>query len=224
MEKLEYRLGYHFNDPELAQLALTHRSCGNKNNERLEFLGDSIVNFVIAEMLYAKFPHAKEGQLSRLRACLVRGITLAEIARELTLGDFLFLGVGEMKSGGHRRDSILADVLEAIIGALFLDGGTGCCRERISHWFSSRIASSSITDQRNKDPKTRLQEWLQGQQLPLPEYKLVKVTGQAHDQMFYVQCCVKGFEPFIGESNSRRGAEQNVAQQALSEIGAGEIK
>lgn len=224
LEKLQCRLGYQFNNTELAQLALTHRSCGGKNNERLEFLGDSIVNFIIADALYEKFPRATEGQLSRLRACLVRGATLAEISRGLDLGEFLRLGIGEMKSGGHRRASILADVVESLIGAIYLDGGMNACRERVLHWFSSRIEISSIDDQRNKDPKTRLQEWLQSQQRTLPQYELIDVSGQAHDQTFRVECRIEEFEPMIGESNSRRGAEQNAAQQILSAAGVEDRK
>ena len=224
LEKLQHRLGYQFKNSELAKLALTHRSCGGKNNERLEFLGDSIVNFIIADVLYEKFPRANEGQLSRLRACLVRGDTLAEIARELNLGDFIQLGVGEMKSGGHRRASILADVVESLIGAMYLDKGMSVCRERILHWFDARIKGSSIDDHRNKDPKTRLQEWLQSQQRTLPQYELIDICGQAHNQTFRVECCIEECKPAIGESNSRRGAEQNAAQQILIAAGVEDRK
>ena len=152
--KLSQRIGYSFKDESLVHLALTHRSCGNKNNERLEFLGDSIVNFVIAEALYKKFPQAKEGQLSRLRADMVRGTTLAEIAREFELGEFLQLGSGELKSGGHNRESILADVVEAIIGAIYLDAGQAVVNEHILNWYQSRLSALTL-DAVIKDAKTR---------------------------------------------------------------------
>ena len=219
IDKLEQQLGYQFKDSELAVLALTHRSYGGRNNERLEFLGDSIVNFVIAEDLYQRFPQAKEGQLSRLRACMVRGATLAEIAREFGLGDFLRLGSGELKSGGYRRESILADAVEALIGAIYLDGGMDICRTRILAWFASRLEKLSVGDQQNKDPKTRLQEYLQSRQQPLPHYELVSIDGRAHDQTFTVHCSVVGVEATIGAGCSRRAAEQQSARRALVALG-----
>lgn len=219
LDKLQRQLGYTFKDPELATLALTHRSYGGKNNERLEFLGDSIVNFLIAEELYTRFPEAREGQLSRLRALLVRGQTLAELAREFKLGDFLLLGSGELKSGGFRRESILADAVEALLGAIYLDTGMEACRERVAVWFSSRLAALSVTDLHNKDAKTRLQEYLQSRQLKLPEYELLSIEGKAHAQTFKVNCMVEGLLPCVGEGSSRRIAEQQSARRALIALG-----
>ncbi len=215
--RLERKLGYEFSNKGQLTLALTHRSCGSRNNERLEFLGDSIVNFVIAEALYERFPDAREGQLSRLRARMVRGATLAELGREFELGDFLRLGSGELKSGGYRRESILADAVEAIIGAIYLDAGMDTCRARVRGWFEGRLAALSTTDQQNKDPKTRLQEFLQARQKALPQYKVTNITGEAHDQVFTVICeldCLDNVT--VGEGSSRRGAEQQAARKALS--------
>src|SRR5210317_1098567 len=159
--RLQRALGYEFTDPHLLSLALTHRSASGANNERLEFLGDSIVKHIIAEALYHQFPESREGDMSRMRATLVKGDTLAELARELQLGDYLQLGPGERKSGGHRRGSILADAFEAVVGAILLDAGVEQCRERVLDWFSTRLddLSDSLVE---KDPKTRLQEYLQG--------------------------------------------------------------
>ncbi len=214
-QRLLRRLGYTFSDPELFELALTHRSVGNKNNERLEFLGDSILNYVVAEALYDRFPKAKEGQLSRLRAQLVKGATLAEIAKAFEIGDCLNLGVGELKSGGHRRESILADTVEALIAAIYIDGGAATCRERVLDWYQQRLAEVSLEDNQ-KDAKTLLQEYLQSKQLALPVYNVTEVTGEAHAQIFKVECeinllvtCAEG----IG--SSRREAEQKAAHQAL---------
>jgi ribonuclease-3 len=209
------RVGYEFSDPEICELALTHRSCGKKNNERLEFLGDSIVNFVIAEALFAKFPEAREGQLSRLRAQLVKGETLAEIARELNIGDYLRLGSGEMKSGGYRRDSILADATEALIGAIYLDSEMDTCRRYILQWFEQRLADINLTESL-KDSKTKLQEYLQSRKMSLPSYELVAVDGEAHAQTFHIRCSVELLEqPTDGVGSSRRQAEQNAARNAL---------
>ncbi len=217
--KLSQRIGYSFNDESLVQLALTHRSCGNKNNERLEFLGDSIVNFVIAEALYRKFPQAKEGQLSRLRADMVRGTTLAEIAREFELGEFLQLGSGELKSGGHNRESILADVVEAIIGAIYLDSGMAVANEQILNWYESRLAGLTL-DAVIKDAKTRLQEHLQKSKHRLPKYEVTEIFGQAHDQKFKVSCWVEKLpEITVGIGSSRRFAEQSAAEKALKALG-----
>lgn len=218
ISQLTRRLGYQFNQPDLCELALTHRSCGKNNNERLEFLGDSIVNFVIADDLFQRFPSAKEGQLSRLRARMVKGETLAEIARELNLGDYLRLGPGELKSGGFRRDSILADAVEALIGAIYLDSGLDVVRGMILQWFSERLESLDI-DEALKDSKTRLQELLQSRRFPLPEYELTKVEGEAHDQTFYIECHIKPLEkPTLGVGSSRRQAEQEAARLALSRL------
>jgi ribonuclease III len=166
--KLQQRLGYSFSDPELLNRALTHRSHTGRNYERLEFLGDSILNFIIAEHLFHQFPAAREGQLSRLRARMVRRDTLADIAREWKLGDFLIMGSGELKSGGFERASILSDVLEAIIGGIYLEAGMAVVAERIVAWFETRLQVLTL-DRSQKDPKSLLQEYLQAKQCPLPE-------------------------------------------------------
>ncbi len=220
LARLQRKLGHEFSDQSLLELSLTHRSFGSRNNERLEFLGDSIVNFVIAEALYERFPSAKEGQLSRLRARMVRGVTLAELGREFELGDFLRLGTGELKSGGFRRESILADAVEAIIGAIYLDAGMAICHERIRSWFASRLDTLTTTDEQNKDPKTRLQEYLQARQYSLPNYQVTDIQGEAHDQHFSVVCMLDCLdEPSKGEGPSRRGAEQQAARNALKLLG-----
>ena len=216
---LERRIGYNFNDESLLTLALTHRSVGANNNERLEFLGDSILNFVIAEALFRQFPKAREGQLSRLRAQLVKGVTLAEIAIEFGLGDYLLLGSGELKSGGFRRESILADAVESIIGAIFNDTGFEASKERILHWYSSRLDSLSLQDNQ-KDPKTRLQEFLQSRQQELPKYEVVSVQGEAHAQTFFVECIIGMLkQKSEGQGSSRRIAEQQSARRALTALG-----
>lgn len=218
-QKLALRLGHEFSDPALLGLALTHRSHGSTNNERLEFLGDSLVNFIIAEVLYTKFPEAEEGQLSRLRAHLVRGATLAEIAAENQLGNHLRLGSGEMKSGGWRRESILADALEAVIGAIFLDAGVEACRRCVLAWYAPRLDELSLR-RTTKDPKTRLQEHLQARQRGLPVYETVGVEGREHEQVFTVSCVVDTLPtPTYGEGTSRRQAEQRAAAKALELLG-----
>ncbi len=216
--RLQRALGYEFADPQLLHLALTHRSVGKSNNERLEFLGDSIVNHVIAEYLYQRFPDVREGSLSRMRASLVKGVTLAELARELELGDHLNLGSGERKSGGHRRESILADTFEAVAGAILLDGGYAICRERILSWFEARL--TQMTEQQDdKDAKTRLQEYLQGRGRPLPEYVLVSAEGEDHAQIFSVLCRLSGSGvEASGSGGSRRAAEQQAAAAALERL------
>ncbi|MCE0731264.1 ribonuclease III [Halomonas sp. G15] len=212
------RLGHDFGDDSLLELAMTHRSFGGQNNERLEFLGDSIVNFVIAEALFRRFPEAREGQLSRLRARLVKGQTLAELAREMGFGEHLRLGSGEMKSGGHRRESILADAVEAIIGAIYLDAGMEAVRARILSWYATRLEEISLQDTQ-KDPKTRLQEFLQSRQVPLPRYEVVSVEGEAHAQTFTVECHVELLEKHTtGIGSSRRHAEQQAAEVALKQL------
>lgn len=211
-----YRLlGYSFANPALVEQALTHRSCGGAHNERLEFLGDAIVNLVVAEALFTQFPATREGDLTRMRASLIRGQTLAEIARELELGQFLKLGSGEMKSGGHRRESILADALEALIAAIYLDAGIEACRERVLAWFGNRL-QQVVSGEHSKDPKTRLQEWLQGRSKALPVYTLTETSGEAHNQHFTIDCRIPSAnESFTGSGNSRRIAEQIAAQAAL---------
>ncbi|MCE8001522.1 ribonuclease III [Billgrantia ethanolica] len=212
------RIGHAFSDITLLELAMTHRSFGGQNNERLEFLGDSIVNFVIAEALYERFPQAREGQLSRLRARLVRGQTLAELAREMSFGECLRLGSGEMKSGGHRRDSILADAVEAVLGAIYLDAGMDVARTRVLAWYAERLESIDLQDTQ-KDPKTRLQEFLQSRQSPLPRYDVVSVEGEAHDQTFTVECHVELLATHtLGTGSSRRHAEQQAAELALLQL------
>ncbi|KTC68278.1 ribonuclease III [Legionella birminghamensis] len=219
LDRLCRRLGYPFQNPALLKQALTHCSVSNEhNNERLEFLGDSILSFVIANALFEKFPQQSEGQLSRLRAFLVKGDMLAEVALELQLGDFLILGQGELKSGGFRRASILADAVEAIIAAVYLDGGIEASKQLILRLYASRLDSRELQDNL-KDAKTQLQEFLQASRQSLPEYSLLRVEGEEHEQVFYVSCAVKGFKPITeGYGNSRRKAEQEAAKQFLSLI------
>ncbi|MDH5692523.1 MAG: ribonuclease III [Gammaproteobacteria bacterium] len=217
-EKLQQKLGYVFVDDAKLRESLTHRSAGGKHNERLEFLGDSILNFVIAHMLFEKFPKAREGELSRLRASLVKKETLAEIGRNLKLGDFIYLGPGELKSGGFRRDSILADTVEAIMGATYLDGGFEACKTLILGLYEHRL--NQITIDRNlKDPKSALQEYLQSRHLPLPVYHVMSISGEPHQQTFEVSCEVEGLSaPCSGQGTSRRRAEQAAAQGALNKL------
>ena len=214
-QRLINRLGYDFSDSSLVDLALSHRSVGGNNNERLEFLGDSIVNFLIAEALFQKFPRSREGELSQMRAQLVKGVTLAELAREFELGDYLKLGPGEMKSGGFRRESILADTVEALIGAIYLDGGMEICRERVLCWYATRLEAISPQGA-NKDAKSKLQELLQSRNNDLPRYRLVQTTGDAHQQQFEVECEISFLKQgFHGSGSNRRAAEQVAAQLAL---------
>ncbi|WP_369857433.1 ribonuclease III [Candidatus Thalassolituus haligoni] len=219
--KLSQRLGYTFHDEQLVTLALTHRSKGGTNNERLEFLGDSILNFVIAEDLYQRFGLAREGKLSRLRARMVKGKTLADLAREFGLGDFLILGSGELKSGGHRRESILADTVEALIGAIYLDAGLDAARGCILAWYKTRLDELSLEDP-IKDPKTRLQEHQQGKHLPLPKYNVLALTGPTNEQIFKVEVRIQDAEPQVAEGASRRAAEQAAAMQLLTQLGISE--
>lgn len=215
VSELARRLGHEFADPALFELALTHRSCGKRNNERLEFLGDSILNFVIADALYQRFPQAREGQMSRLRARLVKGETLSEIARELGLGDYLRLGTGELKSGGFRRDSILADAVEAIIGAIYLDTDLDVARSFVLRWYAERLQALDLNETL-KDAKTRLQEFLQSRRAPLPNYELLSVEGEAHAQTFHIRCEVELLSAATeGVGSSRRQAEQEAARAAL---------
>lgn len=215
---LERRLHYSFKNKKLLQQALTHKSAHHKNNERLEFLGDAILNFVIADLLYQQFEHASEGELTRARASLVNKNTLSEVAQELTVGDFLNLGIGEQRSGGFRRDSILADSLEAILGAIYLDSDFGHCRVCLGQWFANRLATLQPENQ-EKDPKTRLQEWLQANQKPLPKYNIMSIIGEPHAQTFTVSCEVEGVHPIVtGIGSSRRFAEQEAARKILEII------
>ncbi len=214
------KLEYSFNDIELLNEALTHRSYAAKNNERLEFLGDGILNFVIAHELFKQYPDVQEGDLSRLRANLVNKESLAVIAKQLELGDVIRLGSGELKSGGFRRPSILADAVESIFGAVYCDGGFEPCRELIVRLYANRL--SSPTDlQSLKDPKTQLQELLQSRRFALPDYQVTNVTGQAHAQIFHVRCNIKPMNIDVsGEGKSRRKAEQVAAEKAIAKVKA----
>ncbi|MEW7978843.1 MAG: ribonuclease III [gamma proteobacterium symbiont of Phacoides pectinatus] len=218
VEQLIRSIGYQFKDVALVETALTHRSAGSINNERLEFLGDSILGFVIADELSRRFPEANEGQLSRLRACLVKGESLAVIGRELELGGYLSLGPGELRSGGQSRDSILADALEALFAAVYLDGGYESARGVILRLFLKRLERLSL-DAQHKDPKTRLQEFLQARKMPLPTYTVVDISGEQHDQTFRVSCRVEGIDTLSeGVGASRRKAEQAAALQLLNHL------
>ena len=215
---LSKKLNYQFNKPELLQAALTHRSVGAKNNERLEFLGDSILNFVVAAEIYNLKPSYQEGQLTRLRANLVRGETLAEIARELELGDILKLGSGELKSGGFKRASILADAVEAIIGAVYLDGGFEAAKTTVHHLYAERFQNLPDSDP-VKDSKTSLQEFLQGRGLELPDYQLLETLGEAHARTFVVGCEIQALGISVtSRGSSRRKAEQAAAADVLTQI------
>lgn len=213
------RIEHRFANPGLLEQALTHRSAGAPHNERLEFLGDSLVNLIVAEALYVRWPQADEGALTRARAELVRESALAPIARQLELGARLTLGPGEMKSGGHRRDSILADALEAVVAAIYLDAGFEACRARVLPWFEAAMAALPPPHKVGKDAKTRLQEWLQGRQKPLPLYALLSESGEDHAKSFRVSCTIA--QPPIateGEAGSRRAAEQLAAEAALRQL------
>ena len=219
LSRLERKLGHSFKDQDLMVLALTHRSFAGRNNERLEFLGDAILNFVAGEALFERFPQAREGQLSRLRARLVKGETLAVLARGFELGDYLRLGSGELKSGGFRRESILADALEALIGAIYLAAGMEAARERVLEWLSGELDGLTLVDT-NKDPKTRLQEFLQSRACELPRYEVVDVQGEPHCRTFMVECQVALLnEKTLGQGGSRRIAEQVAAAAALIALG-----
>ena len=209
-------LGYRFQQPELLEAALTHRSASARNNERLEFLGDALLSMVIAEYLFEHYAKASEGELSRLRASLVKGETLAELARGLKLGDWLRVGAGELKSGGFRRESILSDTLEAVFGAVYLDGGLAACRPLILRLYEDRLARLTSAGEL-KDPKTRLQEHLQARQHPLPVYNVLEIRGEPHAQSFTVECLVAEAHA-VATGSSRRKAEQEAARQMLELI------
>lgn len=216
LDRLEGRLGHSFNNRDLLTLALTHRSASRqKNNERLEFLGDALLSEFISVALFQLHPEASEGQLTRMRASLVRGVTLAKLGSELDLGGCLALGGGELKSGGFRRESILADAVEAVIGAIYLDAGQKVCEQRVLGWFADRLTGVS-PDTANKDPKTTLQERLQSRQLLLPEYQVLAVHGQAPNQQFDIECRLQeDDQAFVATGPSRRKAEQAAARAAL---------
>jgi len=207
-------LGYLFKKPELLRQALTHRSFGACNNERLEFLGDSVLNCAIASSLFRLYPQLSEGELSRLRAHLVKEQTLAEIARRRELGKYLVLGEGEIRSGGADRPSILADTLEALIGAVYLDGGFEAAEGVVSSLYSRHL-NNLDPKTLGKDPKTLLQEYLQSRRLGLPQYNIVSTTGEAHKQLFQVECLIQDLAiRSLGKGHSRRSAEQDAAQIA----------
>ena len=219
IDKIEKIFNYRFKDVALLDLALTHRSRGSNNNERLEFLGDSILGMVISSELFSRFPNEKEGVLTRLRSSVVKGDTLSEIAAELNLGDYIKLGSGELKSGGYRRASTLADVVEAIIGAIYLDSKAEFGIEKIEgiilNIFNEKINSCEPKGV-IKDPKTRLQEYLQSKNLPLPSYTIVSITGKEHLQTFKISCSIEGFSNHVvAKGASRRKAEQAAAEKAL---------
>lgn len=215
MQTLLQKLGYQFKQNDLLKIALTHRSKGGNHNERLEFLGDAVVNFVIAEALYYQFPKATEGELSRWRASLVNRDTLADLAKEFGLGGFLFLGPGELRSGGSERQSILSCAMEAVIGAVYLDGGFEEAREKILQWYAVLLNSLSSAAS-HKDPKTLLQEYLQSRRLNLPIYTVEEIAGEAHQQVFTVSCQIDGVkDKTFGKGTSRRRAEQEAAQAML---------
>ena len=212
--------GHRFGEPGLLAQALTHRSAGAPHNERLEFLGDALLGLIAGEALYQRFPRADEGALTRARAELVRESTLARIARRLDVGPRLMLGPGEMKSGGHRRDSILSDALEAVIAAIYLDAGFAACRSAVLAWLEPELEGFEI-NKVGKDAKTRLQDWLQGRQRPLPQYELLAETGDEHARTFVVACRIS--EPALaseGEGGSRRAAEQAAAVAVLEQLEA----
>jgi ribonuclease-3 len=222
------KLAYEPRDLALFVAALTHRSAPGRNNERLEFLGDAVLNLVVAEHLFRAFPECTEGDLSRLRARVVSSEPLAEVAASLNVGDVLRLGSGELKAGGFRRKSILADALEALVGALFLDGGLEVARRVVEALFQARIAALPPPDAL-KDAKTRLQEYLQSRGFPLPRYTVERVEGEQHAQVFWVLCQVHGLGPpsgskvslaAEGSGSSRRRAEQEAAEKVLVEISA----
>ncbi len=218
LDSLIARIGYQFQTLALLTQALTHRSFSGNNNERLEFLGDSVLNFIVAHQLYLRFAKLPEGDLSRLRAQLVKESTLAEIAFSLNIGESLKLGEGELKSAGWRRPSILADALEAIIGAVYIDGGYAAAEALVLKLFEEKLShiDPKIID---KDAKSLLQEYLQGRKIDLPDYKVLSIEGEAHAQTFKMQCEIAKLNiTTVGEGSSRRVAEQNAAQLALEAI------
>ena len=217
LNMLEKKIGYQFKNQELLKQALTHRSVRKDNNERLEFLGDSVLSFIMTEELYRRYPDLREGELSRLRSILVNGEMLAELARAMGIGEHIELGQGELRSGGNERTSILADVFESILGAMYLDTGIEKSRLVVLNWFSKKF--DNLSELRPvKDPKSMLQEWLQARKLPLPHYEAV-ASGKAHEQIFHVTCTVKGLpHKTMAESSNRRKAEQLAAEYYLELI------
>jgi ribonuclease III len=216
--ELESKLEYQFKHPELLQTALTHRSKGGEHNERLEFLGDAIVNCVVAELLFKQFNKATEGDLSRWRASLVNRDTLTDLAKKFELGSYLLLGPGEMRSGGSERHSILSCAMEAIIGAVYLDSNYETILACLVNWYGPLLSSLSSAAS-HKDPKTLLQEYLQSHRLALPVYTVESIEGEAHQQLFVVSCQITGVpEKSLGRGSSRRRAEQDAAEHMLGVI------
>mgnify|MGYP006133376079 FL=1 len=219
IEQIESILGHTFKNKALIKIALTHRSAKGENNERLEFLGDGILNFIVAELLYVRFQQLSEGDLSRLRSQLVKESTLCDIAKNLTIGDFLLLGEGELKSAGWRRPSILADSLEAIIAAIYLDDGIGKVKSFIERRFNEHIITID-PNKIHKDDKSLLQEFLQGKKIDIPEYTVIEIAGEPHAQAFEVKCRIPKLNiEKIGKGPSRKIAEQNAANLALISLG-----
>ena len=220
LKSIEALLNYRIVNQSLFEMALTHRSASNKNNERMEYLGDAVLDLVVAEDLYQRFPEADEGELSRMRASLVRGDTLAKLARAINIGDHLILGSGEMKSGGHRRSSILAGTIEALIGAIYLDSGFNASQAFIRHFYAGEYEELSLADAL-KDPKTRLQEYTQSRALPLPVYTIVTIVGEGHEQIFTAECVIDTLSQSVvrGKGGSRRKAEQEAAATMLERLG-----
>ena len=218
IESLQTKIGFQFSDSQLLEQALTHRSASSAHNERLEYLGDAVLGTVIADYLYQKFTRASEGELSRLRAFLVKEKALYEVAQQIALGDFLLLGSGELKSGGFRRASILSDALEAIIGAVYLDSDFESVRRFVLNLYQQKLSSISL-DMAQKDPKTRLQEWLQARNQEIPQYQVIEESGKDHAKTYIVECEVeyRSLES-KGKGTSRRKAEQDAASKILESI------
>jgi ribonuclease-3 len=219
LDKFQTILNYQFQLSDLLEQALTHRSYSqNKNNERLEFLGDSVLNLIISEDIYLRETGADEGELSRIRSSLVKEEALARVARDIDLGEYIYLGGGELKSGGFRRSSILSDTLEAIIGAIYLDGGFDAAQKTILHLYQEYLLN--LADIKSlKDAKTQLQEYLQSKQCDLPEYVVIKTTGKSHDQIFTVSCAVESLDlQCQGTGSSRKKAEQSAAKKTLDRL------
>jgi ribonuclease-3 len=222
-QALQTVIGYSFKQQALLDLALTHSSCAGEDNERLEFLGDAIVNCIVAQALYEKFPQGDEGDLSRLRAAMVRGDALAEIGASFELGQAMSFGAGELKTGGRTRPSILACAIEALIGAIFLDSDYNACSAVVAHWYDEKFRGLSLDPRQYMDAKTRLQEHLQARHQDLPVYEMVNVETKGHDRTFIVRCSVVDVkEPLLGVGPTRRKAEQNAAAKVLARYDDGQ--
>lgn len=218
LDQLQSTLDYQFNDLELVRQALTHRSAGKKNNERLEFLGDALLDYIVGELLYEAYPSATEGDLTRMRAAIVNKSALALLASQLSLGNYLYLGAGEASSGGKQRESILADSLEALIAAVYLDGDIFRCKKLVQKLTADLIANPE--QQQRKDFKTRLQEYLQAKGESLPSYEVIQTSGQAHAQEFLVECRIGPLAAAQqGKGGSKRSAEQSAAKAVLQQLG-----